>query len=383
MMDALIIGGGPAGSKVARLLADRNVTVIEEHAVSGEPMQCTGLISDDVIKLSGVRADEWSSLYGANVHFPNGNVVTARSKERKAILIDRAKLDADMAATAQDSGVTYQYGTKYLGHSISNSNVNVRTSSGDIDSRMIVGADGYRSSVSFSIEGNNAREYVRGFQADIRKRSDDREMIDIYVGNDYAPGFFAWVIPFEDNVRVGLCSTMDSRPPVEYFKNIIRRAGLSDCEIIDKHSGMIPLGGRRTTYADNLMLIGDAAGQVKPISGGGLYPAFKSAYALKETVDEAFSKNDVSANVLKGYERRWKEAVGKELKDGYRLRKIFRKMDDRDLDDVSNVLLKDGVSNILDGLAIDNPSAVAPKLMRNPKFLFGVARPVLRAMTRF
>ena len=363
--DILIAGAGPAGTIVARKLSSEySVTVLEEHSVSGRPVQCTGLISDDVVRMSGVNVDALNSLYGANVHFPGGGILSARSKERKGVLIDRSELDSKMAAAAIDAGADVRYGTQYLGHKV-NDGIIAETSDGTITSSLLIGADGHSSRVSASLGNNGPKEYVRGLQVDVAHRMDDQEMLDIYLGSEFAPGFFAWAIPFGDITRVGLCSSFDALPPSEYLKNLLRRSGLQDKSVVAKHSGKIPIGARRITYGDNLLLIGDAAGHVKPISGGGLYPIFCSADSLCETVMESFTAGDMSSSFLSVYEKRWKAEIGKELKNGCRLRKRFVKVSDKDFDKTFNVMNRPDVISVLNGISIDNPSAVARPIMRN------------------
>ncbi len=365
MYDAIVIGGGPAGSKAAELLAkDHEVLVLEEHAVSGSPSGCAGLITDQVLEMSGVRPDILNKLYGANVFFPGGGKISVRSKWPKANIIHREDLDSRMALKAQDAGAEYRYSEKYASHMISDQ-VKVKHAGGVSDCSLLIGADGHTSNVARSLGNNNEpKEYVRGFQMDIRKRYEEEDMINIRLGSEIAQGFFSWEIPFGDSVRVGLCCSWEAGLPVYRMKALLKAAGLEDAEVLRTYSGKIPLGGRPRSYGERVMLIGDAAGQVKPISGGGLYPAFKSAPTLKEMTDKAFETGDFSAKNLSSYESKWKKAVGRELRNGYALRKAYLRFEDEDLDRAYKAASKEPIRSVLDEINLDNPSDVVSEMRK-------------------
>lgn len=383
MHDVVVIGGGPAGSRTAALLAkDYDVLVIEEHAVSGRPVQCAGIITQRTADLSGVRPEILNRLYGAKVTFPDGSDVTVRSEDEKAILIDRGDLDEKMAGAAMDKGAEYQYNTKYLAHKVCDDRVIIETSEGTVESKMIIGADGHSSKVAMSIPDNGPKEYVRGIEYDVESRMDEQDLVGIRIGSKVAPGLFTWEVPFGDFTRVGLCTSWSAGPPSEYLKTLMKISGLEGKRIVAKYSGKVPIGGRKASFGDHMLLIGDAAGQVKPVSAGGLYPAFSCAPILRDAVDEAFRSGDFSEKGLAVYEKRWGKEIGRELDRSYRLRKIYVKFTDDDMNDMSRYLGKEKANAILNGVDIDNPSGFALKAFAHLPTMVKLASVVIKAKVR-
>jgi len=381
--DVIVVGGGPVGNKVASLLAkEYDVLVTEEHRVPGKPIQCAGLVSEEVLELSGVKPTILNKLYGANIFSPSGRSIEVRSKECKGVLIDRSEFDALMATKAEESGATHMYSSRFLSHGIFNNKVIAETDKTTMEASIIVGADGHNSVLSKTIENNRPAEYVRGILADVKYTADDQDLVNIRMGSETAPGFFSWEIPFGDMTRIGLCTSWDAGPPSVYLKALMKKIGLDDKAIVDKYCGRIPMGGQRRTYADHLLLAGDAACQVKPVSGGGLHPAFMSSFALAETVTEAFDENDFSEKFLSVYEKRWKRAVGKELKRGYTLRKMYTSMNDNELNRAMNAFSSESVRNMLRDTSIDRPSNLLFRMMKDPMTMMRLMPIMAKAMIR-
>ncbi|MDR1404853.1 MAG: NAD(P)/FAD-dependent oxidoreductase [Candidatus Methanoplasma sp.] len=382
MRDAVVVGGGPAGTITAGLLSDgRDVLVIEEHASSGLPVQCAGILTEEAIRMCGVKPDILGKITGADVIFPSGGRFEVRSDCIKALLIDRADLDRKLAERAIDRGAEIKYGTRYVSHKVSGTEVSVSTDSGDISSKLIVGADGHSSRIAMSVGRNLPREYVYGMGADVRYRSGRDNIMTLRIGSEYAPGFFSWEIPFGDMMRVGLCIKAGTGSnPNEYLKKLLRVSGIKDCDIISRYSGKIPLGGRRRSYGDRTLLIGDAAGQVKPISGGGLYPICMAAPILRDTAEESLLTDRTSSRFLSRYEEGWKRKIGRELSRGYRIRKIYTGLSDRDLDRVSEIISDDEIRPMLNGIDLDNPSAVAAPIVRSPRVCMRLLPLMIRAI---
>lgn len=379
MHDVLVVGGGPAGSLAAAALArTHDVMVLEEHPSSGQPVQCAGLITDDVISMSGVRPDILNTLYGAEVVFPDGNTVEVRSQWPKARVIDRGQLDSLMAGAASDAGAVYSYNTRYISHHATDS-VSVETDRGVFESRSVVGADGHSSRVAVNLGDNQPREYVRGIQADVSVRMERQDLFRIRLGSRFAPGFFSWEIPCGDFTRVGLCTSWSAGPPYPYLRGLLDHIGASD-RIVRMYSGKIPLGGRRTLHGDRCLLIGDAGCMVKPVSGGGLYPAFTSIPILRDILTDALDRDALDDRSLSVYDRVWRERVGRELDRAYRLRRMFVRLDDDGLSRAGMYASRGNVRSALDELSLDHPSDVVYDVLRHPSDVLAAIPLALRCL---
>ncbi len=363
MIDVAVAGGGPAGSACAALLArGHDVVVLEEHPSVGRPMQCAGLVSDASLKLSGVSPEVYSFFHRAVVHFPDGNRVRLESERPLACSIDREGFDSRMADKARDAGAEFRMCRRLESYSVSD-RVSIGTSEGPLESRLLIGADGHTSRVAAGM-GVRPPEFIRGIQADVAVRPDEDAFV-MRLGSRYAPGFFTWEIPCGDYTRVGLCTSWSAGPPAPYLKRLLSDLGWED-RVSGMHSGKIPMGRMERISGDRTMLIGDAASQVKPVSGGGIYPILKAAPVLADVASDALDSDDLSAKRLSDYDKRWNSGTGKELDEGMRLRRAFLRMDDGDLSRAGAYASRDDVRGILGSIDIDRPASVVKGLLKHP-----------------
>ncbi len=372
--DVLVAGGGPTGCVAAAGMANElHVKVLEEHAHVGEPVQCAGLVTPRVVEMASASDTVLNKIDGAYVHFPGGRVIELQGNEVKAVVVDRGEFDRRCASLARKAGAEVITGSRVGSVERTSDGLRARTSDGDVECAALLASDGYRSGVARSLGIGQARDQVRGLEVDLRLRSEDQRKVRVFLGNEVAPGFFAWAIPCGDLTRVGLCVSREKGTPQDFLTRLLERQGWAEAERVRTYSGAIPLGHIARTYADRMLVAGDAGGMAKPISGGGLFTGMTAGKLAAETFLEAFRSGDLSERKLSIYEERWKAVYGSELRNSYRVRKVFVRMCDRDLDKAGARLDNEKAKAVLATGDIDFPTALAPGLLRACPSLLTIA----------
>lgn len=380
MRDVIVVGAGPAGTLAARSLAEKGfeVMVLEDHETSGTPQHCTGLISEETLGMSRVKPDILSKINAAEFIFPNGQSITLRSKDVMSVMVDRIDLDMKMAEAAEDAGAELSYSEAYVTHT-SSEIVEVETTARMHRAKALIGADGASSKVAMALGDNYPKEYIRGIQADVKYTMDEQDTFKVYLGNNIAPGFFAWAVPAGPFTRIGLCTSWSAGAPSKYLTDLLIRVGLED-DVIQVYSGKIPLGVRPILSADRCLLTGDAAGFVKPLSGGGLFPTFKANEILVETMSAGLDSDNLYSRDLAGYDRRIKDGIGKELNRAYSLRKKFKNMSDPDFNKIYDYIKKNDLEPSLSELNIDHPGDLIKNILHKPKAVMAAIPIYLRSI---
>ena len=212
--------------------------------------------------------------------------------------------------------------------------VDRRGTSTTVRTRLLVGADGAHSCVARALNMEGPAGRVLALNADGTLPGVDEENVQILVGRSVAPGWFAWVIPLgEGRVRLGV-GTSNGLRPGECLRRVFQtyEQQLAGWQPSRWTGGTIPLWSRRKIVQDNVMLVGDAAGQVKPTSGGGIYPSLVSARLAADVARVALARDDVTEQALQAYPRTWDKTFGREFQRGEDLRRVYTSLEDRDFD---------------------------------------------------
>jgi digeranylgeranylglycerophospholipid reductase len=360
LIDALVVGGGPAGLYAAWRLAQSGFDVVlcEEHERIGSPAHCTGVVSAASFdEFSLPRETILNPLKTVQFVSPSGMQVTYSPPSLEAVVIDRPAFDRRLAAQAAASGADVRTGARVNSLTFTPTGVRATTSSGDIAARLVVLASGAAYRLQRSIGLGLPKAYLHTAQREMPART--LGDVEIHFGGQVAPGGFAWAVPVERPegafVRVGVMATHEA--PGWYDAMVGRLAprwGIAPAEDDRPRLKFLPLRALQRTYADRLLVVGDAAGLVKPTTGGGIYYSVVSAAFAADVAETALRADRLHASALRIYQTRWRRRLAGEFHAQVMLRHIAQRMSDRQIDALFELALTDGVMPIVSRTASFN-----------------------------
>ncbi len=353
--DVAVVGGGPAGLIAARELASAgfSVRVLEEHDLIGAPVHCTGVLGLDAFdELNLSRRSIVGAADRARFVAPNGTTVVIEGGRVRAAVVDRALFDRELASSAIAAGAIVQTGVRVSGVTRAPESVTVRTADGGqgtIHARAVILACGASYRFNRALGLGVPSVLVHSAQLDVPFPPLDE--VQVHFGRAIAPEGFAWVVPFARDgttyARVGLLCGRDAGAGFQRFAESIRAAHGLEAPWPAPRLRVLPLGPVSRTWTDRILAVGDAAGLVKPTTGGGIYYGLLTGHLAAGVLATALATDRLGARHLKEYERRWRARLGREIRAGLAFRAVAARLSDVAVDRLMELARVDGIVPLL------------------------------------
>ena len=353
--DIIVVGGGPAGSMTALQAARGGASVImlEKDREIGVPVRCAEGVSQAGLKtLLNQIKPEWIAQKVTKVQLvaPDETIVDVATSGQVGYILHRKLFDYDLAAMAAEAGAdvltrAYVYDVIRKNGTLTGVKVEHLSRKIEIRGKLIIGADGVESRLG-RWAGLKTRTKLKDMdtcaQMTLGDIDIDPETIVLFFGRQVAPGGYAWIFPKGSrmaNVGLGVSGdySHDSKP-ITYLTQFINNK-FPHAKILTLVAGGVPcVDTLKHIVADQVMLVGDAAHQVNPMSGGGILNGMIAGRIAGRIASEAIRKNDVSKKMLKLYVKEWYKAEGKNNERSYRIQQVVNQFSDRDLNNIAHAV---------------------------------------------
>jgi len=316
--DIIVIGGGPSGAYTSEQCRKRGLDtlLIDQKKDVGTPIQCSGLISKNIDRFFKPPKDCIEhTVKGAILHSPSGKQIEMMKRRTAAYVINRQAFDRSIIEKTKTKKLL---GFKANQISIG-SEISISAGNETLRSEAIVGADGPNSVVR-NYFNQRPGEVVPGIIA-IDDKPSNNDYVELWFDRKLTDGFL-WKIPRGERTEYGMLGRGAAFPTLGKFFKL---------KEFEKRAGSIPIGIHKT-YFGRALLVGDAASQTKPWSGGGVVYGMTCGEIAAEVLKQAFRKNNLSEDFLSIYEERWHKVVGKSIKMGLMFREFYKSITNRHID---------------------------------------------------
>lgn len=384
--DAVVVGAGPAGLMAARKIAEYgfSVLILEKNKDLGM-RACAEAVSASIFESAEIPFSPSlisNSINGAYVYPPNeSKFVKILGGNYKGYILNKPLFLYALASIAASKGCDLKMqceviDIKFLNNHAHSLKYRHKNEENAVDFKYLIGADGVGSIVARSCGFDTSNyEVIPTIQyVMVNCNIQERDIIKIYVGNEVAPKGYAWIFAkneYTANVGIGVRGGTAKL----YLDKFIEKHSevFKNSKIIKEGGGGVPIGGQlKEVVKGNVLLCGDAAGQVIPLTGGGIRSSVEAGKIAGETVAKALEERDSS--ILKEYPERYMEAWGNRISKSLKVLRIFEKLSDEDFNNLAEILTGDDVVDLANGLDLKR---VAKKLMAHPIFALKIASKLL------
>ena len=357
--DVVVTGGSVSGLLAAREAAagGLSVVVLEEDAEIGTPEHCGGLVSIAGIRDLGLVPDastvENKSIARARILSPtNGFEISA--EKQKVMVLDRRAFDKQIAFQAQKMGAEIKVKCAMRSFVRERQGFRVKTSEGDLVCKYFIDARGVPSIIS-----RNRKGVLQSAQYEVYAPWIERDTIEVVFDSQRYPGFFAWIIPTaQGSGKVGVAGRgINAADALQSYID-----GKGKCSIVRKVYAPIWVNGPMENFIPSgAITVGDAAGQSKPTTAGGIYTCGMGGVLAGRAVAEATKKND--DGLLERYQKIWLSMFGSEFEKMLLARKLLERLDNKAIDDLFSAVPQDKIAEVSASGDFDFHSAALAKIL--------------------
>ncbi len=381
--EVIVVGGGPAGLLAAREIAGAGckVCVVEEHQEIGYPVKCSGLYSVSGLAALELKLDESiisNTIKGGRFYSPGGRELLAYSSLERARVVEKKLFDKFIAKEAARAGAEFRLKTKVTAVKI-NDRVLVKTEgmgSSELSSELIIGADGIRSNVARWAGIKIPKKIVAAAQVEVDNVDVEKDIAEVYLGRSYAPNFYAWILPKENVYEVGVGVREPKAKLREYLRRFMEQHPVASKKIrsgsiLEFNTGSFSIEAAEDTVAERTLIVGDAAGQTKASTGGGVITGGIAARLAGRACVKALEEENFSKEFLKeNYEDAWKKEIGFELEVHAALRRMLDSLSDAQLEELFDLAAQERISELMIKYQdTDRPSHFVKELLKNERML--------------
>lgn len=385
--DILVIGAGPSGLRLASRLAGSglDVIVLERKPRVGADVVCTGIVNRGAFDEFGLdRASVLSEIRRVRLVSPSGSELEYEHPRSFACVVDREKFDGTLADEARSVGASILCGARAESLSVERGGVEVAVRSEDGSPRKLraslaVLATGVDFALHERAGLSRPRDLLLGAQ--VEASCPKQGPTTLFVGRGVAPGAFAWSVPTgAGTTRIGLLA---ERAPREKLRRLLEERFGASCgtgSISPVRMRPVAQGLVSGTFGERVLAVGEAAGQTKTTTGGGISYGLTGADLAAEVVRSAFARSAFSAADLAVYERRWKDRLQREIVVGHIARRVCARLTDRQMETLFDLARTDGILPLVREHAdFDRHSRLLLALARRLSFM-AVFREVLDSL---
>ena len=353
--DVVVVGGGPSGSMAAWEAAKggASVCMLEKDRDIGYPVRCGEAAGESGLKQFVDIKDSWVAerITGAKLGSPSGKLVDVEFKSETGFILNRRVFDYDLSRYAANAGAEVY--TKAYVKNISNENRQVNGvvldylgEEKEILAKIVIGADGLTSRVG-RWAGLKTQVRMKDMESAVQYSVSNVDIeankMIMYVGRNHAPGGYIWVFPKGKrfaNIGIGISGKYSKHKSAQKYLDEFMAREYPDAAILTTMCGGVPCAKpMEKPIANGIMLVGDAAHQINPMTGGGIVAGMKGGWIAGQVAAEAIQNNDFTENGLINYPKRMRKDFGKNHERFYKIKEATEKLTNEELDSIAEQVL--------------------------------------------